>query len=456
MMDKETRSHMLAIEPIGRLLTKLSVPAIIGMMVQALYNIIDAVFVGRYTGTLGIGGVSIAFPLQLIFISTGVAIGTGGASIISRRLGENNRPGASLALGNMFITSLLVGITGLILGLIFRLPLLRLFGATDALMPYAEAYFVIILLGAPLMTFPVAINAAARAEGNTRVAMNSMVIGAILNIVMDYLFIVRLGMGVKGAALATVFSMGLSAIYILGYFMRGKSELSFKPAHMRPDLPTIRETFTVGSSELARMAAGSLTFAVFNNILRSFGGETSIATFGILFRIMSFAFLPMVGIAQGAQPIIGFNYGAKMFSRVRKGLRLAHVSAAAVSLAWLLCFLVFSRQVFGIFTTEPALIGMGCKALMILALGLPLIGYQVVSISLFQALGKSRPAFILSVMRQVIFTIPLVFFLPPLLGLTGVWLAFPAGDVIAFMITVFMVRIAIKELPLSHNSQIRM
>jgi Na+-driven multidrug efflux pump len=194
------------------------------------------------------------------------------------------------------------------------------------------------------------------------------------------------------------------------------------------------------------MASGSITFAVFNNILRGLGGEVPIAAFGVVFRVISFFFLPIVGISQGAQPIIGFNFGAQQLPRVRRGLCLANLSATAVSLIGLLSFLIFPEPIFRIFSTDPELIGMGKDALRILAFGLPMVGYQTVGTSLFQALGKARPALFLALMRQLLFTIPLVLVLPRILGLNGVWLSFPAADTIAFLVTLAMVTYVMRHL----------
>ena len=339
-MEISDRRNMLARERVGPLLVKLSVPAIIGMVVHGLYNLVDTIFIGRFVGTLGIGGIAIAFPVQMILMAVGLTLGVGGASIISRRMGEGDLDGASHALGNMAVLSLVCGLVCLILGLLILEPLLRLFGATDALLPYARAYLQVILTGSPLLIFSMAAGSAARAEGNAQVAMASMVIGAVLNIILDPLFIVFLGLGVQGAAIATVISVTISSLFLIRYFLSGNSDLGFSLDHLRLKWALVKEIIAVGSSDFVRSAAMSLTTALFNNILKSFGGEVPIAAFGLIFRILTFVFMPLVGIAQGAQPIIGFNYGAKQFDRVKKGLRLANLSATAVTVGGFLVFML--------------------------------------------------------------------------------------------------------------------
>jgi putative MATE family efflux protein len=332
-------------------------------------------------------------------------------------------------------------------------PLLRLFGATGKLMPYAEAYIVVILLGSPAITFSMVASSTARAEGNAKVAMNTMLIGAILNILLDPVFIVFLDMGVQGAAIATVLSMIASCIFLLRYYLGGKSEITFGLHHMRLKAAVVREIFAVGISDFARTAAMSLTSALFNHILKGLGGELPIATFGVIFRVMSFVFMPMIGIAQGAQPILGFNFGAKKFNRVRKSLRLANWSATVISMIGFLIFFIFPAQILRVFSNDPELIAMGKDAMRMLVIGLPLVGYQNIGTSLFQAIGKAKPAVFLALSRQVLFLIPMVIILSRIFGLMGVWVSFPATDVVSYIVTLAMVHHEMRRLARQHLQQ---
>jgi len=441
---------MLAHEKIGRLLFKLSFPAIIGMMVHGLYNLVDTIFIGQYAGTLGIGGITIAFPIQMIMMGIGMTIGIGGASLISRRMGESKLEDACLTLGNMVSLAMVTGVFCLVAGLLFLEPLLVLFGATEALIPIAKEYIIVILLGSPVVTFSMVDSSSARAEGNAKVAMNSMLIGAILNIALDPVFIILLDMGVQGAAVATVLSITTSSIYLLWYYLGGKSEISFNLHHLLLKAAIVRQIFAVGISDFARTAAMSLTSALFNNILRNLGGELPIATFGVLFRVISFVFMPMIGIAMGAQPILGFNFGAKQFLRVKKSFRLANWSATAISIVGFLVFFTFPAQILRVFSSDPELIKMGTGAMRMLVIGLPLVGYQNIGTSLFQAIGKAKPAVFLALSRQVLFLIPLVVILSRIYGLDGVWFSFPAADFIAYLITLVMVHLEMRRLTARH------
>ena len=435
---------MLANEKIGKLLRTLSVPAIIGMVVQALYNVVDTFFVSRFVGTLGVAGVAVAFPIQMVLIGFGAVVGIGGASLLSRRLGERDREGASLAMGNMILLSMAIGVVSIICGLTFIEPLLRLFGANDDIMPFARSFISVIIMGSPFFIFSMVASSSARAEGNAKVAMLSMVIGGCLNVVLNPIFIIGLGRGVRGSAEASVISAFASCVFLLFYLLKGKSEIVLKPRHFRLKWPIVREVFAVGSSDFARTAAMSATSAIFNNILEHLGGAVPIAVFGITFRVMSFVIMPIIGIAQGAQPILGFNYGARQFRRVRKCLSLANKSSTVISCIGFVVFMGFPEQIFRIFisSADPnyeQVVAMGVSATRWLALAFPLIGYQNIGASLFQAIGKAGHAVFLASSRQVLFLIPMVLILSKLLGLTGVWLSFPASDITAFAVTWFMV-----------------
>jgi putative MATE family efflux protein len=449
----KTRSDMLANEKIGKLLWKLSVPTIIGMLVQGFYNIVDTFFVGRYTGTLGIGATAIAFPIHMILMGIGMTIAIGGASILSRRMGERDHEGASFALGNMILLALITGVLAMIAGLVFLEPLLDVFGANAVLMPYAKKFISIILLGSPLITFSLTASSAARAEGNAKVAMNTLLIGAILNVILNPVFIIIFKLGVMGSAIATVISLFASCAFLLQYLLSGKSEIALKPHHFQLKMPIIREAIAVGSSDFARTAAMSVTSAIFNNVLGSLGGELPIAAFGIVFRIVSFIFMPMIGLADGVQPIVGFNFGARQFDRIKESLSLAYKWATALGWIGFLIFEIFPEPIIRIFSTDENLIWMGTSGIRYLVLGLPLVGYQHIGTGLFQAIGKARPAVFLAFSRQVFFLIPIVLLFSRLFGLPGVWLSFPASDAITFMVTFIMVRLEFRNLLQMHKEE---
>lgn len=445
---------MLANEKVGRLLYSLSLPAIIGMMVQALYNVVDTIFVGKGVGTLGIGGIAVVFPIQMLILAIAQAIGIGGASRISRRMGAGDMHGAALTLGNMVLLALILGMSITVACMSAVNPLLRLFGATETILPYARQYFKIFILSGPLMTFSMVANNAARAEGNAKVAMTTMLIGAGLNIVLDPFFIFVLNMGIRGAAVATVISIGTTGLFLMGYFLSGRSEIPFGAKYFRLQGDIIQEILAVGSSAFVRAGSMSLTAVILNNILRTLGGAIGIATFGVIFRMLSFIFMPIMGLTQGMQPIVGFNYGASRFGRVRQSVRLASIFSVFVTTIGFLALMLFPDAIMRIFSNDPKLVEAGRNALRYCVICLPLAGYQIIGAGVFQALGKSVPALLLTLSRQVLILIPLILILPRFFGINGVWFSFPASDSISFALTFALMFWTMKRLPESSASEV--
>ena len=438
---------MLANDKIGRLLIKLSLPAIISMLVHAVYNTVDTIFVGQWVGTLGIGAIAVVLPIVMLIMALTQTVGIGGASIISRRMGAGNRTEVGQTLGNMVLLTLLLGVVIQMVGLFALTPLLRVFGTTDALLPLARQYFQIILLAGPLMTFSMAVNDAVRAEGNAKMAMLTMIAGAVLNIILDPIFIYVLKMGIRGAAIATVLSMGLSSILLLLYFASGRSEIPFGLRHMRFRIDILKEMVSVGSSAFVRVGAMSFMVALLNHTLIHYGGDMGIATFGVVFRLLSFIFMPIMGLTMGLQPVVGFNYGCRQFPRVRQSIKWTMIASIIVATTGFLVVLFFPGAIMEIFTKDPGLVASGINALRLCMFLMPLAGCQVVGASFFQALGKAVPALLLSLSRQVLVLIPLIILMPRFYGLNGVWLSFPVADLITFIITMALVLVELKKMP---------
>lgn len=441
------RQDLLANEQIGRLLWRLSLPAIIGMLVQASYNIVDAIFIGRGVGPLGLAGTAIVFPLQLLSTSLAITIGVGGSSLISRSLGAGKHSYANKALGNMVFLSFIFSFSLFSIGFFTRQYILRLFGATPAIFPYAEEYLEVILFGLPFVGFGMAANHAARSEGNARVAMISMLISAILNIILDPIFIFKLKLGIRGAAIATVLSQIAMAIWMVHYFFFSKkSLLSLSLSSITPQWETIKEILSVGVSEFVRMASGSIIIVFLNNSLIYYGSDISVAVYGILHRALSFFFMPIIGVAQGLQPILGFNYGAGDYKRARDVTHLAIGAASIIAfIASVICWFM-PEKVVGLFTTDSLLLEEASWALRIVTMTYFLAGFQITGSSMFQALGKARASLILSLSRQVIFLIPFLVVLPRFFNLQGIWYSFPIADTLAFLVTFFLVSKQLKVL----------
>ncbi|WP_078592724.1 MATE family efflux transporter [Evansella clarkii] len=433
-MQKE-QSKRLGTEPIPKLLRNLSIPAMVGMFVMALYNVVDTIFISHFVGIQGVAGVTIAFPLMMIMMAVAAAVGIGGASVISRRLGEKREEDANKVFGNILTMIFVVSIAGFLSAFLFLEEMLYLFGATAEILPYARDYLFPILIGTFFFSFAFTTNAIIRSEGNARFAMMTMIIPSVLNILLDPVFIIYLDMGVQGAAIATVIAQASVSIVIVRYFMTGKSTLFFSLADMKPRFDLIKEVVVIGMPAFFRQVAGSVMMIAINTMLIRFGSEFYVGVFGIVQRVLMFTLMPMMGILQGMQPMIGYNYGAKEYDRLRDtvwlGLKVVTVYSAAIFLIVMLFPEVFMR----IFTSDPEVISTGAEGMRIIFAAAILIGVQVVSGGLYQALGKARPALILSMARQVLFLIPLVLILPHYFGVMGVWLAFPIADVLAFILS---------------------
>lgn len=434
------RNYRLQHQKISKLLLNLSLPATIAMLVNALYNIVDTIFIGRGIGYLGIGGLTIAFPVQMVIMAIAQMVGIGAASAISRSLGAKDYERANHVAGNSFLSVGILGILICIIGLTFIDSLLIAFGATDILLPYAKEYLQVILIGSIYFPFAVSGNNLIRAEGNAKAAMFSMMIGAITNIFLDYLFIFPFNMGIWGAALATILSQLLSVIYVLYYIYGNQSTLKVKLRHFKPDWEILRETITIGFSSFARQVAGSIMAIIMNNSLGFYGGELAISVYGVVHRVIMFLFMPMFGVIQGMQPIVGYNYGARNFGRVKEAVKLAIMTTTVFALVSTLFGELFPHIIIGMFDKDPELIKNGVYALRIVISMVPIIGVQIVGAALFQSLGKAIPSLFLTLSRQVLFFIPLVILLPRIygLGLLGIWLTFPLADLLSTIFTAIL------------------
>ena len=438
----QSRNDKLENDKISKLLINLSLPATVGMIVNALYNIVDTIFIGRGIGYLAIGGLAVAFPIQMVIMAIAQMIGIGAASSISRNLGAKNVEKADHVAGNSFLLVFAFGILICVTGLAFMEPMLRAFGATDVLIGYAKEYLQVILIGSIYFPFAVSTNNLIRAEGNAKVAMFSMLIGTILNIILDYIFIFPLNMGIRGAALATILSQLSTVIYILFYIYGGQSTLKVKLQHLRPDWNIIHEIIVVGFPSFARQVAGSIIAIILNNSLVFYGGELALSVYGVVNRVIMFLFMPLFGIVQGMQPIVGYNYGAKKFERVKETVRLSIIATTIFATISTLFGELFPGHIMRLFNDDPELIKNGIYALRLVIAMVPIIGVQIIGAALYQSLGKAVPALLLTLSRQVLFFIPLVLILPRIygLGLMGIWISFPLADILSTGITVVLIK----------------
>src|SRR6056297_3335609 len=449
-MNKNSKA--LGEENIGKLLKRLSIPAMMGMIVNALYNFVDTVFLGQFVGVDAIGALAISFPIQMIIMGLGTMIGIGAASAASRALGAKQIEKADHIVGNAFLSIFIIGILLITLGREFLNPILTLFGATDTLLPLAYDYMNIILMGSIFLTISMVSNNVIRAEGNAKVAMISMMIGTGFNIILDPIFIELLGFGIRGAAIATVLGQILAFLYVTNYFYRGKSNFKIMPHHLKPNFEYLKEIFTVGFPTFMRQIAGSILAIVVNNSLGFYGGDLAISVYGVINRVLMFILMPMFGIVQGFQPIASFNYGAKNFKRVIEVLKVSIKFLIIYSTIGVIIIQLFPGIIIKMFNNDTELVNLGKVAIRIVTIMIPFVGIQILSASLFQAIGKAGPALIVSLSRQTLFLIPLVLLLPNFnnLGLIGIYAAFPLADVLAIVLSLYLLKKEVNSLKSKH------
>ncbi len=443
---KNNPHEFMGTDQITPLLFKLSIPAMIGMISNALYNVIDTVFVGHGAGALAIGGLTIAFPFQLIIGAFALMYGVGVASVISRKLGEKKPEEAVAAASNAFLLTFITSLLILLIGEVFLTKILLFFGATEDILPHAIDYMRIILLGAPFLSFSMCANNILRSEGAAKIAMNIMLIGTLLNVILDPIFIFIFDMGIKGAAIATIISQMTGSLYALSFFIKGKSSLKFELKYFKLKLIYIKEIILLGLATFIRQIGTSFMALAVNNMVKIYGGDFAIAAFGMVNRFLTLVLMPIFGMNQGLQPIIGYNFGAKQYDRVKQVLKVAIFITSSIGFLFSIVAFIFPKVLLKMFTTDPNLLQISSQALRIIISTMVLLGLQSCGTTYFQAIGKSIPSIFLGMSRQFIILIPLVLILPRFFGLIGVWFAFPSADILASLITGLWMIIDIKKL----------
>jgi putative MATE family efflux protein len=454
MMD---RAQRLGEENIAPLLLKFAAPAIVGLLAQALYFFIDRVFVSRALDTpWAVAGMTVAFPFMLILMALGMLVGFGAAALISIRLGEKRKPDAEHVLGNATMLLLAAAVLSTALGLLWLVPLLRFFGATDNNLPFARDYAVVIVLGSVFQIVGFGLNNMIRAEGNPKIAMLTMLISVLLNVVLAPIFLFVFHWGMRGAALATVAAQAVSAAWVLGYFLSGRSLLRLRARNLRLQWPVCGRLLAIGSAPFALQVANSLVHSVINNQLRVQGGDLAIAAWGVIYGVFMLIFMPVFGVNQGAQPIIGYNYGAERFDRVKKTLQTAVLAATGIAVCGFAVTMLFPAQVLWLFSGQRKSLAdmaeLGTHAMRLCTLMLPLVGFQIVSAGYFQAVGKPAQAMFLTLSRQVLLLIPAVWILPRFFHLDGVWMSLPAADLGSSVLTGVWLLLELRHLQRRHLS----
>jgi putative efflux protein, MATE family len=440
---------------LSKLLMEFSVPAIVGMLVNALYNVIDRIFIGNSAGSLGIAGITVGFPLMLIQMAFGMLIGLGATALVSIRLGQRKKDDAERYMGNA-VTLLAIGTAVIITaGLSFLNPILKAFGASQEVLPYAKAYMSIILYGSIFQTFSFGMNNFIRAEGKPLIAMATMLIGAFLNAALAPLFIFVFHWGIRGAALATVTAQAISSLWIASHFILGKSILKIRTVNLKLKWEIVKGIISIGIAPCVMQLAQSLLFAIMNNSLLKYGGDVAISGMGIVNSLNTLIFLPIVGFQEGSQPIIGYNYGAQKYDRVRKVLKYAILAATTIATVGYIITRLFPEQLISLFNSnDKALMAFGSHALTVYLFFLPVIGFQIIGAGYFQAVGKPFISMILNFSRQLLILVPALLIMPHFFKLQGVLMAGPLSDMLSSILTATCLFLEMRHLTHKHQQTI--
>ncbi|MBD5210840.1 MAG: MATE family efflux transporter [Bacteroidales bacterium] len=436
-MDK--RLQELATMPVGRLLLRYSIPAVVGIVVMQLYNIVDRIFIGQVVGTDAIAGLAITFPLTNITTALGVLIGAGASARVSIMLGNKDEASALKVAGNSLVLTLSIGAVYVALFYLFLDDLLVLFGATAANISYARDMMLYVLPGLFLTNIAFSFNNIMRSSGFPARAMVTMFIGAGVNVILDPIFIYLLDWGIKGAAIATDIAMAVSALFVMSHFVKGRGVIRFKRGIYKLDRRIVWGIIGIGAAPCIVNLASCLINILINHTVNRYGGSDAIASVGVFVTLTAFVVAFIIGICQGMQPIVGYNYGAKQFKRLRRAFGLTAGIATAVSLLGWLGGQLLSVPLTKVFITDDELITATARTLSIATSMFWTVGIQIVATTFFQSIGRVEKSIFLSLTRQVLFLIPALLLLPGMYGLKGVWLSFPTSDIAAFVVTIAMI-----------------
>jgi len=441
-------TNPLGEEKVSKLLYKFSIPAIVGMMVNALYNIVDRIYIGNSPdlGANGIGGITISFPLTIILLSIGILFGQGGATLFSMNLGAKKHEGAQEALGNAFIMLILVGFSYMLLSQLFLVRLLKLFGASKTILPYAVEYMRYILFGSVFQVVSMGLNNFMRADGNPKLAMYTMFLGAGTNIVLDPVFIYGFKMGMAGAAIATVISQLFSFIWVVSYFTGKKSKVKLILKYIKPKFNVVFRILSLGLPGFSLQIANSLLNLILNKNLQLYGGDIAVSGMGVINSVQTMLIMPIIGLNQGVQPIISFNFGAKNYDRVKNAAKLAVKTATIVTTIGFVITRLFPLQIISLFNREPDMLEFGSHAIITWFLCLPVVGFQIIGANFFQALGRYKTSMFLTLTRQIIILIPSIIIFSKIWGIKGLVYAAPFADSLSFLLTASFFYYGIKHL----------
>lgn len=450
----KNQQQILATEPIGKLLLKYSVPAIIGMIVNALYNVVDRMFIGNIpkVGVLAITGVGVTMPIMTIMLAFGMLIALGAIANISIKLGQGKKEDAELIIGNAITLSILISLLISVIGILFGDIILKSFGASESTLYYAKSYIYIILGGSVFCLLSFSLNNTIRGDGNPKLAAIMMIVGCLINITLDAILIFVFNMGIQGAAIATVISQAVTTIWGFVYYLKGKSNLKLKKENLKLNKDIVKTIFAIGLAPFAMQIAASLVQIISNNALKAYGGDVAIGAMATIASISMIFLMPVFGINQGAQPIIGFNYGARQYDRANKTFKVsASVACLIMTLGWLIIQLK-PEIIVGMFNKDPKLMDITINGTKLYLFMLPIIGISITGSNYMQSVGKAKSAMILGLLRQVILLIPMIIILPNFFGLNGIWYAQPASDLLSTIITILVLIKELKKYKILENN----
>ena len=445
MAETATAPTDLGTESVGKLLKKYALPSIIAMTASSLYNMIDSIYIGQGVGPMAISGLAVTFPLMNLSTAFGTLVGAGAATILSVFLGRKKYSACNKVLSNVVSLNIIIGLIFMAVSLIFIDPILYFFGASENTLPYAKEYIKIILYGNVITHLYFGLNAAMRSTGDPKKAMGLTIFTVILNAILDPIFIFVLDMGIAGVAWATVICQFISLIIVMAHFSNHKRAVHFKEGILRLNFKVAKESLTIGAGPFLMNAAACLVTLFINQQLREYSGDLGIGAYGICNRIIFMFIMICMGLNQGMQPIAGYNYGARQYSRVKQVFWMTAKWATVVTMICFLIAILIPKVATGVFTHDDELLSIAARGLTILGLGLPTVGFQMIATNFFQSLGMVKKSVILSLSRQILFLLPALYALPLWIGDTGIWLSYPVSDVLSFILSAIMLRSLFKK-----------
>lgn len=432
-MQTENNTKELGIKPIGNLLMKYAVPAVVAMIASSLYNIVDRIFIGHIpeVGTLSLGGLAVTFPVMNLSAAFGAMVGVGASTLISIKLGQKDHSTAEQVLGNLVSLDIIIGIAVGVLGLIFIDPLLRFFGASDRTLPYAHDYMEIILFGNVITHLYLGFNSALRSTGHPHAAMWATIATVLINAVLDQLFIFTFHLGIRGAALATILAQVIALAYVTILLSRKRNLIHLHTGIYALRRHIVKNIFTIGLSPFCMQLCACLVVILINHGLTRHGGDLAIAAYGIINAVTFLAIMVVLGICQGMQPIAGFNFGAQKPERVDEVLRKAILLATIVMCSSFILCEFFPHYPVALFTSDPALAALAISGMRTVVIMNPVVGFQIVVGNFFQSIGMAKKSIFMSVSRQLVFLVPFLLIFPDMWGVNGVWISIATADGIA-------------------------